>query len=65
MNGNWECRFLLEQCTNWYVGKNIRKYLSLSSTEKIVSDTFKSNRDHFSMKKVQHFQLFRIKMKEY
>ena len=30
----------------------------------IVSDNFKRNLHHFNMKKVEHVQLFHIKMKE-
>ena len=46
-----------------YDNRHQVSYTSMIS-DTMVSDNFKRNLHHFNMKKVEHVQLFHIKMKE-
>ena len=51
--------------TNIYVKTYTSMQISRCRQDKtMVSDNFKKKRHHFNMKKVEHVQLFHIKMKE-
>ena len=51
--------------SNKYLRKNTSMQISLCRQDKtMVSDNYKGNLHHFHMKKVEHVQLFHIKMKE-
>ena len=59
------CTRLIFIQTNNYIKTNRRMQISRCRQNKtMVSDNFKRNLHHFNMKKVEHVQLFNIKMKQ-